>query len=526
MVKLLKKIRFVQVFWFFFFLFLFFLILRNSLNYLDPDLGWHLKVGQEISQTLAVPHANHYNYTFTGNWVDHEWLADFLMYEIYSRAGYLALNVIFSLLSLLTLIILAVFARRAWPGKSPAGALALFLFLGTLASLPHWGVRVQVVAPLFLLLVLIIIHSYNRTGRVRRLLWLWPLFFFWASLHASFLFGLFILFAWAGVKVVEKLGQKWRPATKLDFRRILPSRKIVVFLLFALAAAGITMLTPYKFELYSFLSTYGQTFFMAHIQEWQSQITFPLFYWQLLYLVLAVAALSAYFYYGLKKKYFSLDLWKIFLLFLLFLMAFKSRRNFPLLFVSSLGFLTAVFASLFTWPAGPRLLSGRRFGDRFWLGFCLVVCLFLAVAGEAVKTNVFSDPFLFFGADYPRDAVDFLKIRGEYASAKLFNEYRWGGYLIWTDSERKLFIDGRLPQVGFAGHSFLEEYLEFFDSEAMAEEKLSQYDIKLVLLTAIDKPPEIKPWGKKANYLRSYLDNSQAWALIFKDKTSVIYARK
>ena len=126
----LKKIKFVHVFWFFFYLLIACLLLRNSLRYLDPDLGWHLKAGQEISQTGTVPHLNHYNYVYTGRWVDHEWLSNLLLYKLYSGAGYLAVNLAFVALLLATLIILTVYVYRLWSGRPPVFWLALFQFLG------------------------------------------------------------------------------------------------------------------------------------------------------------------------------------------------------------------------------------------------------------------------------------------------------------------------------------------------------------------------------------------------------------
>src|SRR6056297_2408799 len=92
------KNAFPKFIWFFFYLFLFVFFLFNSFSYLDPDLGWHLRVGQEIRETVSVPQINHYNYTIEGQgWVDHEWLLDAFVSWVYDSWGYIVLSIFFAL---------------------------------------------------------------------------------------------------------------------------------------------------------------------------------------------------------------------------------------------------------------------------------------------------------------------------------------------------------------------------------------------------------------------------------------------
>lgn len=531
MVKLLKKIKFIHFFWFFFFLLLFVFIFRNSLSYLDPDLGWHLQVGREIAQTGQVPHINHYNYTYTGDWVDHEWLANFLVYEIYSRAGYPALNVFFAGLVFLTLIILFIYIRRA-PRIQPAPSiLAGLMFFGLLGSLPHLGIRIQEVALLFSLFVLLIIDYYQRRPSFHLLFLLPPLLYLWSSLHASFLFGLMMLFAWPIVKLLEKIIKKfWRPAW-LDLGETLSYRKIFIFLGFSLASVGATLLTPYREGLYSFLLGYRNTFYMWHIQEWLPQYFFPFNYWQLTYLGLATAIFGLYIYNAWRKKYFSLNLWPIFLFLFLLAASFQSHRNFPLFFVVSFEFLILIFSSM------AIKINFNNCWVSWWLRSCLIACLLLLSLAQIGQINRIKDPFNFFPLIYPQSAAQFLKNHSEYDSYNIFNEYVWGGYLIWTYPERQLFIDGRLPQVALNGHSFLEEYLSFSGLETDKAAKLAQYNIRLVLIKAKDQDIKATAWEKfifgirdselKAkNYLREYLEGNSDWQPIYSDRTAAIYVKK
>jgi hypothetical protein len=205
MLTILKKLRFFYLFWALFYIFLTLIALKYSLSYLDADFGWHLKVGQEIAQDSQIPRVNHFNYTFQGDWVDHEWLSNFLIYKIYSGPGYFCLSIVFALL------IGAVLAALNWwiykkNKRQPLLTLVVVLqVLGLLAALPSTGVRVQEIAWVFLFLLLIILDYYQRRPRFFVLLILMPFFYLWANLHASFLIGLFILFFWLGLKLLERL---------------------------------------------------------------------------------------------------------------------------------------------------------------------------------------------------------------------------------------------------------------------------------------------------------------------------------
>lgn len=535
MLKLFKKINFKTLFWIFFYFFIFCLLLRNSFNYLDADFGWHLKVGQEIISTRVVPHINHYNYTFSGDWVDHEWLGNAGLYLIYSQGGYLLVSILFALLVVGILVLLNILAHFFWP-EINALPLVLFQFFGLMASSPHFGVRLQEFGVLFLLLLFIIIVYYNKKKNWQTLLFLPPLMYLWACLHASFLIGFFLLAAWLFIKIGENICRRFWPKPWLDFSGTLEWREIIVFAAILIFSFGATLFTPYRLDLYYFLLGYQNTFYQSNIQEWLSQFSFPLQYWQLFYLALAVLAFILYIYYARKQKsYLKIDLWTIFLVFLFIVLSFKSRRHVPLMFVASFLFVIDVWRIIF--KNDPPVKIGRQ--NKYlnsWLKIYLLSCLFLTSSYQLVQTKFTNDPFQAYCQKYPCGAVEFLKNHPDYASLKIFNEYGWGGYLIWIYPEKKLFIDGRLPQVPFAGQTFLEEYYDFYKKDQDIAKKLNQYKIKLVLIMAVDKGVKIKKWEKiffgikdgelvAHNDLRDYLVTSSDWSEIYRDATAVIYKK-
>jgi len=534
--KILKKNRFLWVLWGVFYVFVFFLLLKSSFGYLDPDLGWHLKVGEEIALTASVPDVNHYNYTFTGNWVDHEWLSNVLAYAGYSRWGYIFLSVIFALLIVGVLIILNFWARRAYPGMS-SFLIMFFQLFGVAAAMPHFGVRMQESGVLLLALSLLVIYFYNERRDWRLLIVLPPLIYLWACLHGSFLVGLAIFFAWAGVKILEKILFRYYKKDWLDFSGALTWREIIIFIGAALLSAAGTLFTPYKLGLYSFLIGYKDRFYQGHIQEWLSQFHYPFQYPQLLYLALVLLAVFFYIYYSRgRKRYWRLDLWTLGLTLLFVYLSFSSRRHFPLMFVATFVFLIDVFGRLLRIEAGAPVKAGGGRTASIWVYWYISVCLLLSALLQLVGTKFISNPFTSSRYDYPVGAVEYLRTHPQYDSWRLFNDYGWGGYLIWAMPERRLFIDGRLPQVAYRDKTFLEEYLNFFRKGTDVSRKLAEYDVSLILLPLEDREIKARPWERVVfglgadnlaahNYLRDYLVASRDWQAIYYDRTAIIYKR-
>jgi len=512
-----KKIRFSHIFWLFFYSLVFVILLKNSLSRLDPDLGWHLRVGQDIARTHQVASANPYNYSYTGNWVDHEWLANLLIFETYSHLGYPALAVISCLPFLLVLIILNILAGRKISSNTvriiSIAGLQLF---GLLAALRYFGVRIQELAPLFLLIELIIISRYQRRKNPYLLIWLIPFFFVWANLHGSFLLGLVILFAWPTVKLIEKTFYRFSNPSRPETVDILSNKHLLVFFGFASLAFMVTLLTPYRLELYSFLFDYRNTIYLSLIEEWRSQFARPFNFLELAYIFTMAGTLAASLFSAIFKKSGKINIWNSFLVLLFLYLSLKSRRHLPLLLVvsfeSAIIVIAAFFSAVFVRFAARLKSEAAILVLKLSLGAYLIVLIF----SQAYNVRLIFDPFSFFSLDYPYDAVNYLKSNPWYSAGNILNSYEWGGYLIWNYPGKQIFIDGRFPQVEFAGHTLLEEYRNFFGSEKIIAEALARYDIGLVLVAN-------KPENRQ---LSQYLAASGDWQLIYGDPVSLGYYRR
>ncbi len=532
--NLSKKNNFKKAFWFLFYVFIFCLLLRNSFNYLDPDWGWHLEVGHEIAQTQMVPVVNHYNYTFTGNWVDHEWLSNFLIYQLNTHFGYIAVSIFFSLLLVLVLVLLNKETQKL--KKKPFALIVILQIIAVIAALPHLGVRIQELGLLFLFLLLAIFNYYQEHKSWSILILLPLLMYVWANMHASFLLGIFLIFSYLGIKIAEKVMNKFWPWSFIDFSKILSWRELFVFMGSTVLAVAATLVTPYRFALYSFLgrTMIANTFYQTHIREWLSQFSFPFVYWQLFYLAIVVFALLLYIYYSRgREKYFKINIWKLFLVSLFIFLSFRSRRHFPLMVVATFVFVLEVYSRVFR---SEHLEIKAKRADIFSQTYLLFSLLLVSVLGFT-QIKFTNKPFESYCKDYPCQAVEYLKQHPELNRLRLFNSYNWGGYLIERLPQRSLFIDGRLPQAELKSKVLLQEYYEFFKKNINLEDKFKEYNIKLVLLPSRDHHIKAKNWEKflfniknnnlsKTNYLRQYLLSSRNWKIVYQDKTATLFSRQ
>ena len=302
-----------------------------------------------------------------------------------------------------------------------------------------------------------------------------------------------------------------------------------VFALFSLFSIVATFFTPYRLELYSFLSDYKNKAYLSLIQEWLPQHSFPFQYPQLIYMALGASALIflGYLAFSRQKK---VEAWYLFLSLLFLALSWSSRRHFPLFFIASFPLLASFYGDFFK---DISLGSGIY---KKYIQSVVLICIISVASVQFLELKPVTRPFEFFCNSYPCGALQFIKSNPEYLQGRLFNNYGWGGYLNYNLEDKKIFIDGRLPQVEFAGHTFIEEYYEFFKKETNKEDLLQTYDIDTILIPSQNKEIKVREWERfmfqikkedftHTNYLRDYLDNSDIWRLVYNDKVANVYVR-
>jgi len=507
--------------WILFYVFIFSLLIFNSFSYLDPDFGWHLRFGEIIWQTKNLPHDQIFLWTLEGKtWVDHEWLANLLMYGIWSLGGYMLVSFIFALIPLLTIFVINKYLfTNFFKTAETRVVTALFETVAVVAMLPHLGVRIQEVTLLATSLLLITL-TLSFKDRKNLLPWWLPVFFyFWACLHAGFFIGLLILFIWMCCEIllyyvpsIQKFGLQPLSKNLLHYSILICGLSFIF-----------TLITPYGLTLYHFLFDYRDTFYQSHIQEWLSPFVFPIHYKQIGLNLLVITSFSGV-VFSLRKK---IPLFVYCIIALLVIMAFKSTRHFPLLMV-------AWFILVFPFFL-PELTSKIKFTYIKFISQIMFVSLLALSIYLLVLTKFNTNPFTSYCQVYPCAAAHFLKNNPQ-ITTRLFNSYNFGGYLIGTSPELRLFIDGRLPQYPFNNHSILREYYFFFFSD-YSRKKLDEHAISTVLLQKPLSNQKINWFEKyilgfeennsnKADHLLAYVSASTNWIKVYEDNISLIFTRK
>src|SRR4030066_498133 len=82
-----------------FFIFSFILFFVKAKNYLDPDFGWSLRLGEFIFKN-GIPKTDPFSYTMPSYpFVDYEWLTNLSWVFLYPVIGIFGLAVIYSVLA-------------------------------------------------------------------------------------------------------------------------------------------------------------------------------------------------------------------------------------------------------------------------------------------------------------------------------------------------------------------------------------------------------------------------------------------
>jgi hypothetical protein len=435
----------------------------------DSDYGWHVANGGHVFDGAIFSGRDIYSWTARNAWVAHEWLTEAVMNLVDRVLGPSGNSILFALIGLAAYALLATLLRKRFRWSVVLIAIPV-CFAGSLRSI---GVRPQMLELLYLCMLLFLIDSYLRGTVARGKLIIACLIgaIAWANTHGSFL----LMPAVLGITAVELLlarDSRWRD-----------------FLIAGALSAIVSLANPWGSALLGFAtqSITSQTT-LSGIEEWQrpvltESLAIPL----LLQIALAVTGIAAILMKrassGETGSRYPATLGILRTLAFAFL-AIKSGRHVMLfgiaaapLIAQGVHILLELSRSAISRSAtrGQMTVPGGRDATLINLAAAFLIAVSISwIAWQ--KTSPAAQRAAMIEL-YPLQAASALRVTMT-TSDRLFNEYRWGGFLI----QRKIlpvFIDGRSELYGDAQ---LERYASIIHLDNGWQSHIDELGITLVLM--------------------------------------------
>jgi len=468
---------------------------------LDPDFGWHLRTGQLIAQK-GIPYQDPYTFTMPNYpWGNHEWLSDFIIFKLYSLVGYQGTAAFFALLAAFAFLLLIPLKNLKY------GLLPIILTYSLV--LPFLGIRPCVFTFFFFALFLKLVSLFLEQGKTWSLWLIPPMIALWANLHGGFLLALFYLLFILIWHLLSRFSKVRNWFWKYHFQLENQNLRLKPLVLVSIISPVLPLLNPYYLQVYRemWLTISDQRLSRTIVEWW------PLFYTSprpifLIYFGCLFGFILAFFQ--------KLPAYQIFFTLILFLLTFLHQRFLPLFLIFSLPLFAQAITNLVK-KLPPSFVAS--FPPFYWPGISLAfVLIFLGFLFSHYPLS--QDP----ESSYPKKAVAFLKTLP--LSENLFNEYNWGGYLIWKVPERKVFVDGRMPSWRYQGKDAFGDYLKIRDAQPGFEKLLDRYQIKLALLAQPEETKEKRGKNQKnrqKDLVQLLLE--KGWQKIYEDEQAVVIRR-
>jgi hypothetical protein len=450
--------------------FLFCLSFSTSADF-SQDLGRHLKLGEIIWQTRAIPNINLFSYTNASfSFVNHHWMAEVLFYTS---------NRIFGLSSLQIMKIVLVVSAGwismksglAKGGRLVVCTISLFLFPLLLDRL---DIRPELFGYVFFAIILYILFFQEN----RKLYYFVPLILLlWANTHITFIFGVGLIF--------------------------LKRRKFLAF--FSLFAV---MLNPHGIwgALYplNIWKNYGYTIVEnQNLFFLKSVMVNPI----IQYFLLSVPVILIALFILLARKKYAFFI----ILLTFFVLPFWQVRHMPFFVFAAIPTVSHAFSQVLSTGIYTRYGGSRN------MMYAIVVlsCVLLSFAFISNFYYLVFDKGKSFGMSYnesQKQATDFVmksKLKGN-----IFNNFDIGGYFIYRLFPKyKVFVDNR-PEA-YPAEFFQDVYIPLQEKKELRETIFRRYNIHTIFFSHTD----MTPWGRA--FMQQILKEPQ-WRMIYLDDSIVI----
>ncbi|MBS2030094.1 MAG: hypothetical protein JST54_19485 [Deltaproteobacteria bacterium] len=439
---------------------------------IDNDLGFHLRTGAWILAHHAFPRTDPFSQDGAQRvYLAYGWLFDLLVSGLHTALGLRGLVLYRAVLAGALGAALGRLARARNGSSAPAAAL-----LALVALRPCVTERPWLFTLLFTALTLDALLRL-REGQLRHAWGLVPLFALWANLHVQFVYGLALL----GLAAAAALWGERRE----NFRHLA---------LLTAACTFATLLNPYGWRLWATVFHLArQTSVFGQVAE----LSPPTFQdpedWVILGMTLLALVLLV-----IRKPRSKFELLAMALALAL---GARAERDTWLPAMVALPVLADVRLPLPTLPVAARTALQVLATAVATLGFSVLVAAVLAQREPQLEKAL--------AQSFPLAATD--RIRSAGWPGPLYNDFNWGGFLIWKLPEHPVSMDGRTnvytdPEIA--------RHLRTWRGQASPADWDPRLQAARVVLAPLDAP------------LTAQLRKSDAFQLAYEDAISAVFVRR
>ncbi|ULA60068.1 MAG: conserved membrane protein of unknown function [Nitrospira sp.] len=474
----------------------------------EPDLGWHLRAGLDlVAQGWRLPDTDPYSHTMPDwHWVEHAWLTDGLLALIYRAlepSGGLGLIAFFG----------GVTALAWWIAAGVALVHRTYRLVALVASLwvalPFLGARTQLIS---LLGVAVVLTIWSRMQRGQRQ-WVWalpPLFLVWANLHGGFTAGLFIITVLLSLSFLARVCIEWKIVQAPRDESVLSWDAIRLYTIALIVSLAVTFLNPYGWRLYvEIYESLTDHFMIDTLREWQP-VSFQGWAGRAYgFYLLGLIGLMAGWYRRVEPVRWVL-------LALMLGLSLLHWRNVTLFLIVSLPLVAELCAA-----AADSLLRCVPVLRSHAPGAVFVLSIVAATALYGLGTEHLEHvwqsgrtPEVYFErTEYPIEAVRWIRSHRDETGTRLYNDYSYGGFLLWQLPGERIFIDGRMPAWRIKDRWIFHDYVDLNREDAPQLAVLDRYGVDWAMIP-------------RGGALAAALGAHSAWKNVYADAKVVIVRRQ
>jgi len=464
---------------------LFFCILVFSDNKADVDLWGNVGFVTALPWSPAFHYTNTFSFTEPEHqWINHEWLAEYIFNKVYLASGSQGLIALKVLLGIGLLTLLSLSVRK----ECRSGALQFLFIILAISTIGYgFSFRPHLFTYLMLALFLYILRHHNRNAS---LILSMPVFYIaWTNLHGAFFIGIALLLIFISAEFIKSL-RSGTPTAKV------PRLSILVITLVLLAI--VSFFNPYGASLWRFIFESAVTP-RPYLSEWAPFNPVTQFADHTDFMALSLISIAAISFSKRRR-----DVTWLCILLVSFLSALTLRRNIPVFAIVSCFVIPAYLDDIAARPLEQITSAIPRIAT---VG--LLAVLISVSAWHTAKVNKTSPLQIEVPADrFPTEAAAF--IRDNHIRGNMLVFFDWAEYCIWNLPGCKVFFDGRFTDA--YSRKTMEDYLEFLYAGKDWTNAICNYPTDIILL-------------HRGNTAYSKMCTLENWRLVYEDPIAGLFLR-